>query len=56
MEEWQLSRKKKLSKGQRLGWKHVSEYEHLRLRSLPAKGEKLEVYTEDPFSHNKLVP
>ncbi len=56
MEEWHLGKSRRLSKGQRLGWTHVSEYVPQNMRSLPAKGEKLEVYTEGPFSKNKLVP
>ena len=44
------------SKGQRLGWTHVSNYEPVRLRDLSAHSEKLCTYASGPFSTNKLVP
>ncbi len=48
--------RKKLSKGQRLGWVHISEYEPVSLRSLPSQGQTLMPYVTGPFSLNKLVP
>ncbi len=49
-------RSKSLSKGQRLGWPHISACEPVSLRSLDSKGEKLNTYTTGQFSTNKLVP
>lgn len=50
------NRSKGLSKGQRLGWPHISTCEPVSLSSLASKGEKLNTYTTGPFSINKLVP
>ncbi len=49
-------RSKSLSKGQRLGWPHISACEPVSLRSLDSNGEKLNTYTTGPFSTNKLIP
>ena len=47
---------KVLSKGQRLGWVHKSDYEPALLRTIGVQHEKLTPYTTGPFSLNKLVP
>lgn len=47
---------KPLSKGQRLGWVHISEYEPVLLRTLPSSCERLTTYSSGPFSTHKLVP
>ncbi len=48
--------KKKLTKGQRLGWTHKSDCAPTSLREFSSHGEKLCTYTTGPFSLNKLVP
>ncbi len=48
--------KKKLTKGQRLGWLHKSAFEGMSLRDFSSQGKKLCTYTEGPFSLDKIVP
>ena len=51
-----LRSNKTLSKGQRLGWVHRSEYQPAFLCNMDTHHEKLHTYTSGPFSLNKLVP
>ncbi len=49
--------RKLLTKGQRLGWVHVSEDNPISNSSAIASvGVKLQPYTTGPFSTNKLIP
>ncbi len=51
-----IKRRKNLSKGQKLGWKHKSDFEQVSLSSISSHGQKLCPYSVGPFSINKLVP
>lgn len=45
-----------LSKGQRKGWKHISEYRPVPLKLFIEEGERLIVYPKDKFLEKKIVP
>lgn len=47
---------KSLSKGERLGWTHVTTSAPITLVQFASQGQKLNTYTSGPFSANKLVP
>lgn len=47
---------KSLTKGQRLGWIHKSDYQPVSLRSFSSEGKKLSTYSDGLYAINKLVP
>lgn len=50
------SKRKVLTKGERLGWMHKSDYEFKSMRNIDSPAVQMITYTTGPFSDNKLIP